>query len=63
MKVTLALPKGRLFKESVDLLIEKGILKESIEESRKLVIEKEDIKIILAKPFDVPVYVEQGVAI
>ncbi len=62
MKVTLALPKGRLFEESVDLLIGKGILKERIEESRKLVIEKDKLKIILAKPFDVPVYVEEGVA-
>ncbi len=62
MKVTLALPKGRLFEESIDLLIGKGIIKERIEEGRKLVIEKDKLKIILAKPFDVPVYVEEGVA-
>ncbi len=62
MKLTCALPKGRLFEESVNLLIGKGILRERIEEGRKLVIEKGNLRMILAKPFDVPVYVEEGVA-
>ncbi len=62
MKVTFALPKGRLFEESISLLRVKGLLSEDVKEGRKLVIESRDFSILLVKPFDVPVYVEQGVA-
>lgn len=58
----IALPKGRLFEESVDLLISKGILKERIEEGRRLILEVNGLKLFLVKPFDVPVYVESGAA-
>ena len=60
--ISIAIPKGRLFKESVDLLLSKGVLKERIEEGRKLTIETDKLTIFLVKPFDVPVYVENGVA-
>lgn len=58
----IALPKGRLFEESVELLLKKGILKERIEEGRKLSIRVGNLEVFLVKPFDVPVYVENGVA-
>ncbi|MFN3471399.1 MAG: ATP phosphoribosyltransferase [Aquificaceae bacterium] len=58
----IALPKGRLFEETLDLFLKKGILKERFEEGRKLSIKVDDFEFLLVKPFDVPVYVENGVA-
>ncbi len=60
--VRVALPKGRLFEESVELLYSKGILEEKVKEGRKLTVELGQITLLLVKPFDVPVYVENGVA-
>lgn len=63
--LSIALPTGRLFKEIVNLLNRKRIIEESAEElsrSRKLIIEKNGFKIILAKPFDIPVYVSRRAA-
>ena len=61
-KLTLALPKGRLFKESIDLLLEAGLIGEPLTEGRKLVLETERFRILLAKPKDVPSIVESGYA-
>ncbi len=61
-KLVLALPKGRLFKESVKLLIKAGLLEKPLEEGRKLVLETDKFKILLAKPKDVPTLVESGLA-
>ncbi|RMH80964.1 MAG: ATP phosphoribosyltransferase [Acidobacteria bacterium] len=58
----IALPKGRLFEESVELLLKKGLLEERLEEGRKLSIMAGSFEFFLVKPFDVPVYVENGVA-
>ncbi len=60
--IRLALPRGRLLQETVDLLTSKGILKEKVEEGRKLTLEVGNVKVFLVKPFDVPIYVEKGVA-
>jgi len=60
--ISIAIPRGRLFGESVDLLFSKGILKERVEEGRRLTVEAGDITLLLVKPFDVPVYVENGTA-
>ncbi len=60
--IKLALPKGRLFTESVELLYSKGIIPERVEEGRKLTIQAGEITLFLVKPFDVPVYVENGTA-
>ncbi len=60
--ISIAIPKGRLFKESVELLNSKSILKEDVEEGRKLIIEAGNVKLFLVKPFDVPIYVENGTA-
>ncbi|NPA32629.1 MAG: ATP phosphoribosyltransferase [Aquificae bacterium] len=58
----LALPKGRLFEESVELLKRSGIINEPLREGRKLIVEQGNITFYLVKPSDVPVYVEGGVA-
>jgi len=60
--ISIAIPRGRLFGESVDLLFSRGILKERVEEGRRLTVEAGDITLLLVKPFDVPVYVENGTA-
>jgi ATP phosphoribosyltransferase len=61
-KLVLALPKGRLFKESIKLLLEANLIDEPLEEGRKLVLETEKFRILLAKPKDVPTLVESGYA-
>ncbi|HOA90289.1 MAG: ATP phosphoribosyltransferase [Bacillota bacterium] len=64
--LTIALPKGRLMDKVLELLAEAQIIdsKELCEQSRKLIIEdpKANFRYILAKPIDVPTYVEHGVA-
>lgn len=64
-ELTIAMPKGRIFEEAYEMLMQAGFnLPEEMELSRKLMIEipEEKIRFILAKPMDVPVYVEHGVA-
>lgn len=64
-ELTIAMPKGRIFEEAYALLQKAGFqLPDDLEESRKLIVEApgERIRFILAKPMDVPVYVEHGVA-
>lgn len=63
--LTIAMPKGRIFEEAADLLREAGYrLPPEFEDSRKLIIDvpEENFRFILAKPMDVPTYVEHGVA-
>lgn len=63
--LTIALPKGKLFTISKNLLHRVGISADHLsEKSRKLVIENEDLKVrfIIAKTSDVPTYVEYGAA-
>lgn len=63
--LTIAMPKGRIFEEAVELLRKAGyLLPPEFDESRKLIIEieEEGLRFILAKPTDVPTYVEHGVA-
>jgi len=64
-ELTIAMPKGRIFDEAYRMLLEAGFnLPEEVEMSRKLMLEipEEKLRFILAKPMDVPVYVEHGVA-
>jgi ATP phosphoribosyltransferase len=63
--LTIAMPKGRIFEEAVELLRKADYdLPPEFDDSRKLIIEvpQEDLRFILAKPMDVPTYVEHGVA-
>ena len=63
--ITIALPKGKLFQRSVDLLAKVGYAAEGVsEDSRKLVITNEATKVrfIITKTIDLPTYVEYGAA-
>ncbi len=63
--LTIALPKGKLFKLSMELFSQIGFTAEGLtEKSRKLVITNEEKKLrfIITKTADVPTYVEYGAA-
>jgi len=63
--LTIALPKGKLFARSVELLAKVGYSAENVvEDSRKLVIINEETKVrfIITKTVDLPTYVEYGAA-
>lgn len=61
--ITIALPTGRVLTEALDLLskidLPVTLLKDR---GRRLVIEEGKYRYILAKPMDVPLYVDHGVA-
>lgn len=64
-KLTIAMPKGRIFEESLVFLQQAGVtVSAELKETRKLIIpvENGNLEFILAKPMDVPTYVEYGVA-
>ncbi|MEO2068320.1 MAG: ATP phosphoribosyltransferase [Desulfurobacteriaceae bacterium] len=62
-EITIALPKGRLLKETVAFLQETGIdASETLKETRKLIFKWKNFKFILVKPMDVPTYVYYGTA-
>lgn len=63
--LTVAMPKGRIFLEAVELLKKADYdLPPEFEDSRKLILDMETagLRFILAKPADVATYVEHGVA-
>ncbi|MEA3284420.1 MAG: ATP phosphoribosyltransferase [Synergistota bacterium] len=61
--LTIALPTGRVMKEAIELLREAGLPSKKLSNpGRELVIEEDGIRYILAKPMDVPLYVDRGVA-
>lgn len=63
--LTMALPKGRLFKEIIALLEKTGyVTGKYSDDSRRLLLTDPGarFRFILAKPVDVPVYVEYGAA-
>jgi ATP phosphoribosyltransferase len=64
--LTIAMPKGRIFEEAVRLMREAGfpIPDELSEDSRKLIVTVPEagLSFFLAKPMDVPTYVEYGTA-
>ena len=62
--INIALPKGRLADKTLKLMTEAGILENVTDAGRKLVFEdeKSGVCYFLVKPWDVPVYVERGIA-
>ena len=62
--LTLALPKGRLAEQSLKLMAAAGLAQPARDAGRKLVLDSSDgaMRFILAKPVDVPTYVEYGAA-
>jgi ATP phosphoribosyltransferase len=64
-QLTIALPKGRLLSPSVSLFKCIGVTITDYEKkSRRLVLDADDgrYRFLIAKPFDVPTYVEHGIA-
>lgn len=63
--ITIAMPKGRIFGDACNLLRRAGFeLPVAFETARRLIIDLDDepFRFILAKPVDVPTYVEYGAA-
>ncbi|RYL93774.1 ATP phosphoribosyltransferase [Sporolactobacillus sp. THM7-4] len=63
--ITVAMPKGRIFGDACRLLRNAGFeLPDTFETTRKLILNLENLpfRFILAKPVDVPTYVEYGAA-
>lgn len=63
--LTIALSKGRIFKETMPLLEAAGIKAlDDPETSRKLILDTnhEDVKLVIIRATDVPVYVQYGAA-
>jgi ATP phosphoribosyltransferase len=63
--ITLALSKGRIFEETVPLLVRAGITpSEDPERSRKLIIATSDpaVRLVVVRASDVPTYVQYGAA-
>lgn len=62
---TIALSKGRIFKETLPLLAHAGIVpKDDPETSRKLILDtnQDDVKLVIIRATDVPTYVQYGAA-
>ena len=62
-QITLALSKGRIFDETLPLLAAAGIeVTEDVEKSRKLIFDtnRPDVRVVLVRASDVPVYVQYG---
>lgn len=60
--ITIALAKGRLLEPSARLFESLGYDLRDARDSRKLVIENHTARFLIAKPMDVPTYVEYGAA-
>jgi len=63
--LTIALPKGKLFQPSVELLSKCGLNTEGLsDKARTLLFEDNENKVryIICRPTDIPVYVEHGAA-
>jgi ATP phosphoribosyltransferase len=63
--LTIALSKGRIFKETLPLLQQAGIEPlDDPETSRKLILDtnQDDVKLVIIRATDVPTYVEYGAA-
>lgn len=64
-RLKIAMPKGRIYKQASKLFREAGLpIPDDIDDSRKLIIEipEAGMDFIMAKPVDVPTYVEYGAA-
>lgn len=66
MSISIALPKGRLAEESLDLFVSRGICSRDVIDfnSRKLIFTTSDgsIRFLLIRNMDIPSYVENGAA-
>lgn len=61
--ICLALPTGALLDESLERLARSGVIELGREEiGRKLMVEKDGLRVVLVRPSDVPAYVDHGAA-
>ena len=63
--ITIALSKGRIFRETLPLLAKAGIVPlEDPDKSRKLILDttRDDVKLLIIRAADVPTYVQYGAA-
>jgi ATP phosphoribosyltransferase len=63
--ITIALSKGRIYKETIPLLAAAGIVPvDDPETSRKLILDtnRDDVKLVVIRATDVPTYVQYGAA-
>lgn len=61
--ITFCLAKGRLAEKILDSLVKAKLINEDIYDfDRKLILEQNNIRFLLAKPSDVPTFVESGIA-
>jgi len=61
--ISIAIPTGTLLDGSLDLLRRAGVVDLGPEEiGRKLLVERDGIRVVLVKPADVPAYVDHGPA-
>lgn len=64
-RITIAISKGRIFKDALPLLAEAGVVPvDDPETSRKLILDttRDDVKLVLIRASDVPTYVDYGAA-
>lgn len=64
-RLTIALPKGKLFSPSIEILKQAGLKTDGLsDKSRTLAFEMKEqgIKYIICRPTDIPTYVEHGAA-
>jgi ATP phosphoribosyltransferase len=62
-RLVLAMPKGRILEEAVGLFARAGHdLRALLGDSRKLVHDFGDLRVLVVRPSDVPIYVEHGAA-
>src|SRR5947207_9989177 len=63
-ELTIAIPKGRLERETLELFAAAGLRLDEHRDSRRLACRDEsgETQFIFVKPSDVPVYVEHGIA-
>lgn len=61
--ISIAIPTGTLLGGSLDLLGRAGVVRLDREEiGRKLLVEKDGMRVVLVRPTDVPAYVDYGAA-
>lgn len=64
-RLTIALPKGKLFDPAISILAKAGLKTEHLsDKSRTLLFEEKEqgVRYIICRPTDIPVYVEHGAA-
>ena len=62
-RLTVALPKGRLFDQVISIFSFVGILEKPVkQDTRKLIVQTDKFNFLLVRAKDVPTYVEYGIA-